>query len=363
MNKKLAVAIGILIAIIVIGSSYYAITTFQSSSNHEITVYVYKGYMAEGPNGTKELPMLFGIFENETGVKVKIKYFNGARDELLAVMSEPPSQRPDVVLGLDNILIHEGAEKGLFLKLPAEILSKVPKNLQEAFDPQGYGVPVDYGLLAIVVDESRAHVPSLSIEDFVKNSTLASMLVTENPQYSSTGLSFLLWQYTYYTYVLHQNWTMWWKAVKDKIKVVKGWGEAWDIFTTPSDHRPIITSYGTDPAYEYYKHKSASYKAFLFQHGGKRYGWFQIEGAAIVNGTRHLKYAEEFLDFLLSPKFQEHVPLDNWMYPVINVSLPYCYHFAVNPKGVVLLNKYIPPGKMSSVEHYLLLQWLKIFGG
>ncbi len=363
MDKRLAIAIGIVIAIIVIGSSYYAAISLGGSPKKEITVYVYKDYMAWGPNGSKELPRLFGIFENETGIKVNVKYFDEARDELLAVMSEPKSQRPDVVLGLDNILIHEGEKKGLFVKLPDSILSKVPKDLREAFDPQGYGVPVDYGLIAIVVDESRVNITSLSLEEFAENSTLASMLVTENPEHSSAGLSFLLWEYAYYTYVLHQNWTSWWNSVKDHIKVVRTWSDAWDIFTNPSDHRPIITSYGTDPAYDYYAHKKTSFHAFLFRHNGKRYGWVQIEGAAIVNGTKHLKYAEEFLNFLLSPTFQKHVPLDNWMYPVINVTLPYCYRYAVNPHGVIILNKYIPPDKISAIEHYLLSEWLKIIGG
>ena len=41
--------------------------------------------------------------------------------------------------------------------------------------------------------------------------------------------------------------------------------------------------------------------------------------------------AKLFLDFMLSPDFQNIIPLTNWMYPVIDIPLP--PSFRINPKS------------------------------
>jgi thiamine transport system substrate-binding protein len=42
----------------------------------------------------------------------------------------------------------------------------------------------------------------------------------------------------------------------------------------------------------------------------------QIEFAGILKGTEHEKAAKQFVDFLLSPRFQEDMPLQMYVFPV-----------------------------------------------
>ena len=45
--------------------------------------------------------------------------------------------------------------------------------------------------------------------------------------------------------------------------------------------------------------------------------WRQIEFAGILKGTKNRAAAEKFIDFLLSQPFQEDVPLQMFMFPVL----------------------------------------------
>ena len=54
--------------------------------------------------------------------------------------------------------------------------------------------------------------------------------------------------------------------------------------------------------------------------------------------------AKIFLDYMISPGFQEIIPLTNWMYPVIDIPLP--DSFRVNPKS----DKPLLPGPISELD-------------
>ncbi|MCK5642446.1 MAG: ABC transporter substrate-binding protein, partial [Gammaproteobacteria bacterium] len=42
----------------------------------------------------------------------------------------------------------------------------------------------------------------------------------------------------------------------------------------------------------------------------------QIEFVGILKGTQNRDYAEEWIDFMLSPTFQEDIPLQMFVFPV-----------------------------------------------
>ena len=78
----------------------------------------------------------------------------------------------------------------------------------------------------------------------------------------------------------------------------------------------------------------------------------QIEFAGIIKGTKQIKLAQEFIDFMLSEKFQNAIPLTNWMYPVIQYQpLPDSFRIAREPKAVPELN--------SSLVYKQNTKWLK----
>ncbi|MGL5041354.1 MAG: thiamine ABC transporter substrate-binding protein, partial [Aeromonas sp.] len=48
----------------------------------------------------------------------------------------------------------------------------------------------------------------------------------------------------------------------------------------------------------------------------------QVEVAAKLNSATQNKLADQFLQFMVSPAFQNEIPTGNWMYPVIDTPLP-----------------------------------------
>jgi thiamine transport system substrate-binding protein len=60
------------------------------------------------------------------------------------------------------------------------------------------------------------------------------------------------------------------------------------------------------------------YKAALFSEGHVR----QVEVAAQLKNAAQPKLAQQFMQFMLTERFQNLIPEGNWMYPVTNVTLP-----------------------------------------
>ncbi|GAL06987.1 thiamin ABC transporter substrate-binding component [Photobacterium aphoticum] len=80
----------------------------------------------------------------------------------------------------------------------------------------------------------------------------------------------------------------------------------------------MVLSYTTSPAYHLIAEKDTQYKAANFSEGH----YLQVEVAAKLKSTDNPELADQFLAFILTPAFQEHIPTGNWMYPVIPQTLP-----------------------------------------
>jgi thiamine transport system substrate-binding protein len=89
----------------------------------------------------------------------------------------------------------------------------------------------------------------------------------------------------------------------------------------------MVLSYTTSPGYHLEYEETERYRAVLFSDGHP----VQIEAAGLLSAGKHRENAKRFLDFMLSPAFQETIPLGNWMYPVIDIPLP--ASFRINPKS------------------------------
>ena len=117
------------------------------------------------------------------------------------------------------------------------------------------------------------------------------------------------------------------------LSVTNGWSAAYGMFT--KGETQIVLSYVTSPAYHLEYEKTERYQAAIFQEGHYR----QIEFAGILKGTKHQKQPREFIDFMLSEKFQNVIPLTNWMFPIIqHQSLPDSYRIVPQPKTLQELN-------------------------
>jgi|Deesub1362B_J571_1020462.scaffolds.fasta_scaffold00584_2 thiamine transport system substrate-binding protein len=365
MNWKLRMAF-IIIAIIIFtaGYAYYFSTTQRLES--ELVIYTYESLLKWGDDPEAVYNAVFKGFEEKYGVTVKVVEFPDARDTLLAVIEEINlygEPKADIIIGLDNILVEEAKGRGILDRYIPPNIDVIPKDLRDALDPDGYSIPYDYGLIAFVFDRERIVLEDISLEDF-EDPALASLLVAEDPSRSSTGISFLLMEIAFYEKILGTDWRDWWISVRDYINVQPSWGDAYNIFFTEEANRPIVVSYGTDPAYSFYFYNSTRYDAVVLSFEGKDYAWLQIEGISIVKDAPHRKAAEKFVEWFISEDVQQYMALNNWMYPANkNIELPSSYEYAIHPDEVIALNQYLSKQEIRDNLKDWLKEWINIMSG
>ena len=108
----------------------------------------------------------------------------------------------------------------------------------------------------------------------------------------------------------------WAQLAKKTVTVTKGWSEAYGMFL--DGEADMVLSYTTSPAYHLIAENKPQYQAAAFAEGHYR----QVEVAAKLKGAVQDKLADQFLQFMISPAFQQEIPAGNWMYPVIDQPLP-----------------------------------------
>ncbi|HCS2599535.1 TPA: thiamine ABC transporter substrate-binding protein, partial [Shigella flexneri] len=123
----------------------------------------------------------------------------------------------------------------------------------------------------------------------------------------------LLWMQKVYGDDAPQAWQ---KLAKKTVTVTKGWSEAYGLFL--KGESDLVLSYTTSPAYHILEEKKDNYAAANFSEGH----YLQVEVAARTAASKQPELAQKFLQFMVSPAFQNAIPTGNWMYPVANVTLP-----------------------------------------
>ncbi len=351
--------------IVVLGASYWYLTS-KPGGERKLVIYTYESLLKWGddPNATRRA--VFEEFERRYNCKVEIREFDDARTALLAVVQEGDHPRADVVIGIDNVLVHEALREGVLEQFRPRNIGVIHDWLIKSLDPTYHVIPYDYGLIAFVYDSKRIQPGRMTGLTFERLATkeYASKLVTEDPTVSSTGLNFLLWQIAYYR-LKGGDWRNWWKEAKANGLLVTGsWGDAYDIFLDEKQGRPIVVSYGTDGAYSYHFYNETRYRAALITLNGQQWGWLQIEGLGVVRNAPHRELAEKFVEYFISEEVQRYIPLNNWMYPANrNVKLPEEYRrYALDPTKIRLFNEVLTPEEIGKNLKTWLDDWRKAVG-
>ena len=98
--------------------------------------------------------------------------------------------------------------------------------------------------------------------------------------------------------------------------VTSGWEDAyWGEFVSGGGDRPIVVSYASSPPAEvvYSDPPISTPPTGVVTDTCFR----QVEFAGILAGTEHRGAAELLVDFLLSPTFQEDIPLNMFVFPAL----------------------------------------------
>src|SRR5262249_6977032 len=140
-----------------------------------------------------------------------------------------------------------------------------------------------------------------------------------NPATSSPGLAFMLATVGRFGTSGSYTWLDYWKELRtNDVLVTDGWEEAYTgQFSGSSGKgpRPLVVSYTSSPPAEVvFSEGKLKEPPTGVMAGGN---FLQIEFAGIVKGTKQRALAERFIDFLLSKRFQEDMPLQMFVYPVL----------------------------------------------
>ena len=319
--------------------SIFAGISINSAWAAELTIYTYDSFNSEWGPG----PVVFKRFEEQCACKLKVVSPGDSGTVLNRVILEKANPKADILLGLNNSELEKSFSYDLWEPYRSPLLEKVPAEL--LVDKNNRVTPFDYGFIAFVYDSQKLKNPPNSLQDLL-DPKYKRKIVIENPKTSSPGLSMLHWTISVYG---EDGYLDYWKKLKPNLlSVTDGWSAAYGMFT--KGEVPIVLSYVTSPAYHLEYEKTERYQAAVFQEGHYR----QIEFAGILKGTRRSKRAQEFIDFMLSEKFQNVIPLTNWMFPVVQYQpLPESFRIAPQPKSAPELN----PARVNQQNSKWLKAW------
>jgi len=137
----------------------------------------------------------------------------------------------------------------------------------------------------------------------------------QNPATSSPGLAFLLATIGHFG---ENGYLDYWKELRaNDLLVVNDWNTAYYTnFTRWGGDRPIVVSYSSSPPFEVIesgKPDTVPQTEVVTSEGSC---FRQTEFVGILQGTQNRDLAEKWIDFMLSPIFQEDMPLQMYVFPV-----------------------------------------------
>jgi len=355
----------LIISMLIIGSFAIPKFTYRAKADVALTIYTYESLLADpGYDFVGNFSAYAGVDRNS----IKLVLLPDANSIVSKAALEKDNPEADVLIGIDNVLIHKAKEEEILEPYESPELANISTDLITNLDSQYYVLPYDYGIISLWYDSHRINestlpqINSLTLDQLLSLG-MTKKLVVEDPTLSSTGLGFLLWTIAVYgdpkinfDGLLCKDWHDWWRQAAPDLRIAPSWGAAFDIWYETSENRPIMISYGTSPAYGACLYNDTSAKAVLTHEKNKANAWLQIEGIGLVKNAHHKELAKKFIDWFLSKDLQDHIACNNWMYPAnIYAEVPPCFaKAAIDPSTVNILNNILTPEMIKAN----LDQWL-----
>jgi thiamine transport system substrate-binding protein len=259
-------------------------------------------------------------FERENGAEVRFTSGGDAGETLNKAILAGARPLADVIFGVDNTFMSRALAAGMLEPYDSPRLAEVPAEL--LLDPTRRLLPIDVGHVCLNYDRAWFARTGLavprSLEDLLRPE-YRDLLVVEDPATSSPGLAFLLATIARFGEKGPVTWESWWTGLRaNGVLVVNGWNEAYyDEFSgAGKGKRPLVVSYSTSPAAEVFfasEPKPAQPPTGVVLAPGSSFR--QVEFAGIFRGAREKDLARKFVDFMLSRRFQEDIPLQMFVYP------------------------------------------------
>lgn len=261
---------------------------------------------------------VIAAFEEENNVKLVFVKSGDAGSTLNRAILTRENPQADVLYGVDNTLLSRALDEGIYEPYDSPLLAGIPAEFK--LDETNNALPVDYGDVCINYDKAYFAEHALPMPQTLADLTQPeynSLLVVENPATSSTGLAFLLATIAEYG---EDGYITYWQQLKDNgLVIVNDWSTAYYTNFSASSGKgtqPMVLSYASSPPVEIIYAAEPPADAPTASLVGRNMCFRQIEFAGILKGTPNRALAEKFIDYMLSVKFQEDLPLQMFMYPV-----------------------------------------------
>jgi thiamine transport system substrate-binding protein len=263
-------------------------------------------------------------FEDEGRIDLRILPVGDAGQLVNRAILSAGNPEGDVLFGIDNNLLTTALDADVFVPYASPQLDRVADVYQ--LDQEHRVTPIDHGEVCLNYDlawfDERGLAPPGDLEDLT-DPAYRALTVVQNPATSTPGLAFLLATIARFG---EPGWETFWAELRaNDVLVTDGWESAYyGEFSGAGGGegtRPIVVSYATSPVAEVVfaeepldEAPTGVVEASCFR---------QIEFAGILAGSSHIEEAERLIDFLLSRRFQEDIPLRMFVYPVVDdVELP-----------------------------------------
>ncbi len=306
-------------------------------------------------------------FEAQTGISVELLPAGDAGSMLNQAILTADDPLADVLFGVDTTFLTRALDADLFVPYRSAALDGVPAALQ--LDPDHRVTPVDYGDVCVNVDlewfAEQGLDPPAGFDDLA-DPAYRGLLVVQDPATSSPGLAFLLATVARYGWGEDGlgwqafGWQAFWEGLRaNDVLVVSGWEEAYyGEFSGGSGEgtRPLVVSYATSPVAEvvFSDPQPAEPPTGVLTDTCFR----QVEMAGILRGTEHEEAARALIDFLLSPAFQQDVPLQMFVYPArSDAALPDVFTAFATPVADPLT---MGPAAIGEQREELLDEWRRV---
>ncbi|WP_163340379.1 thiamine ABC transporter substrate binding subunit [Desulfopila sp. IMCC35008] len=256
-------------------------------------------------------------FEKDNNVTVRFLKSGDAGAALIQAILSKENPLADVFYGVDNTFLSRALTGDIFIPYSSPVLEHIPEVLQ--LDKEHRLLPVDFGDVCLNYDKTwfaeKKMVPPTDLADLVKPE-YKGLLVVENPATSSPGLAFLLATIGRFG---EEGYLDFWKKLRaNEVIVANGWNDAYyGHFTAASDgDRPLVVSYASSPPAVVHFSETPLTEAPTGAVVTDGTAFRQIEFVGILKGTREVALAQKLVDFMLSTRFQEDIPLQMFVFPV-----------------------------------------------
>ncbi|MET0560105.1 MAG: thiamine ABC transporter substrate-binding protein [Gaiellaceae bacterium] len=297
-------------------------------------------------------------FEDESGLTLRTLKAGDAGEIVTRALLTAGNPEGDVLFGVDNNLLARALAGDVFEAYESPALGEVDQEL--ILDPEHRATPIDRGDVCLNYDRAFFTGADLPPPRNLADLTLPryrGLLVVENPATSTPGLAFMLATIAQFG----DAWQGYWRKLRaNDVLVVDGWEDAYYARFSGAagskGRRPIVVSYASSPPAEviFREPRPAEAPTGVVEDTCFR----QIELAGVLRGAKNEDGARELIDFMLTKRFQEDIPLQMFVFPARREAmLPAEFEqFAVVPESPLEL----PPDEIEENRERWVDEWTDI---